>query len=148
LFLGFLWQNGLDELYPHLLKPVAFPFFRLVGVEKWLLTRVSGQFVSLIVFAALVLASPQAVRRWKRTLLSLGGGVVIIAAAHLLLSWAVYAIEAAHPDERMRGLLVEPLWVVNAALPLVLWLLFHHRTLGDFTRAESPDHPGQRKQAS
>lgn len=134
LLLGFVWQYRLADLYPHLLKPVAFPFFRLVGVEKWLLSRVSGQFISLMFFLALELASPRMFERWRRTLFNLACGVACIACGHLLLSWVVYEIEAAYPDSETRGLFVEPLWIVNTALPLVLWLLLHRRTLPDFVR--------------
>ena len=138
LLLGLAWQYWLADLYPYLLKPVAFPFFRLVGVEKWLLSRVSGQFISVMIFLALELASPRALTRLRRTSFNLVCGMVCIACGHLLLSWAVYEIEAAYPDSKTRGLLVEPLWILNTALPLGLWLLLHRHTLTDFVR--SPRH--------
>ena len=123
--LGFLWQIWLCGLYLDFLKPIAFAFLRVVGVKKLLYTRVADQFVNMLAYLSLVLASPNAIRRWRLTIVAAISGIVFLIAEHVLLTWAIYEIEQAYPEPTMRDMFVIPMWIVSAALPFILWTAFY-----------------------
>ncbi len=122
--LGFLWQTILYEYYLDFLRPIAFAFLRFVGAKKLLYSRVGDQFVNLVLYLALVMASPGLIRPWKRTLLAATAGTAVICVEHLFLSWAVYSVEVSYIDNATRELFVIPMWLISAALPFVLWMMF------------------------
>lgn len=127
--LGFLWFWKLQDLYPHILRPVAFPFFQWVGVKKWLLTWVSDHFTNVVPYLALVLATPGALKNGKRFAAAILGGLLILAIAHLLLSWLIYYYSEQYHFTRSFFRRTFPLFLINDALPLPLWLMFYPRTL-------------------
>jgi hypothetical protein len=132
LILGFLWFWKLQELYPHILSPIAVPLFQWFGVKKWLLTRVMDHFTSIVPYVALVLATPDAIRNWKKTTLSLLGGIIILAISHLFLSWAVYHYSEQYRFSKSYFRATFPIFLICDALPLLLWLTFYPRLLPEF----------------
>jgi hypothetical protein len=119
--LGYLWIE-YRIYYPAVLGPVFDPLFRAVGVDHWYMALLLNHFTSWLPFVALVLASPGCIAGWKRTLRALGGGLFLILVSHFLLSWAVFVIVDAYRMSNMYYKLVIPLFLINVALPFVLWL--------------------------
>jgi len=129
LILGFLWFWKAQDAYPHLLSPVAIPFFQWVGVQKWLLSRVIDHFTNIVPYIALVLATPDAFKNWKRTIIVLLSGLIALAATHLLLSWVVYYYSAQYRFTKAYFRATFPFFLFVDALPLPLWLLFYPKVL-------------------
>jgi len=129
LAFGFLWFRFLQDWYPHLLKPVAFPFFQWVGVRKWRLSILLDHYTNIIPFVALVFASPGFFKQWKRTILALVAGLVVMAIGHLLLSWIDYHYWAEYKTTRSFFRRAFHFYLLNDALPLGLWLIFYPRVL-------------------
>jgi hypothetical protein len=130
LILGYVWTRW-RFYYPDVFEPIYKPFFNLVGLQKWWMALLLDHFTNWVPFVALVLASPDLIRRWRRSLVVLFGGLVIILIGHMLLSWAVYELVARYTMTKMYYKLSLPLFLVNDTLPLALWLLFY------------PDLPGR-----
>ena len=127
LALGYLWFSRYQVLYPYWIDGIADPFFKLVGVKKWWLALVVEHFTNLVPYLALVLASPGLFKHWKRTLIALVGGVAILILGHLLLSWAVYHFHVKYSLSKSFYKIVVPMYIINDALPLALWLSFFPR---------------------
>jgi len=144
LLFGYIWLSGLQAKYPDLLDPIALPFFKLVGVRRWWLALVMEHFTNIVPYAALVLATPGLIERWRRALLALFGGLAIIVLAHLLLSTAVYYLEIEYRMSKAFYRFIVPMYLLNDSLPLVLWLAFYpampERLLGwkFFSRSSRP----------
>lgn len=130
LILGYLWFSGLQIEYPSLLKPLATPLFAITGVRKWWLALTVEHFTSLVPYIALVLSTPDLIKDWKRSLWALFGGVAIIVAGHLLMSVAIYHIMEQYAQIKTSYVLLVPVYLINDAFPLVLWLLFFPNCLG------------------
>ncbi|RKX24774.1 MAG: hypothetical protein DRP45_07460 [Candidatus Zixiibacteriota bacterium] len=130
LLFGYFWFAFLQVRYPVLIRPVASFFLELVGVDDWLLYIVLEHFTNLVPFASLVLASPGLVSNWKKTLTALFGGLAIIIAGHLLLSWVVFELNEAYGLSRAFYRVVVPLLLLNDTLPLLLWVAFYPRLPG------------------
>ncbi len=124
LALGYLWFSRFQVQYPYWIDGIADPFFKLVGVRRWWLALVIDHFTNLVPYLALVLASPGLIDNWKRTLVSLFVGVAILVFGHLLLSWAVYYFNEKYSLSKGFYRYMVPLYIINDALPLVLWLGF------------------------
>ena len=127
LALGYLWFSRYQVQYPYWIDGFANPFFKLVGVKKWWLALVVEHFTNLVPYLALVLASPGFFKHWKRTLIALVGGVAILILGHLLLSWAVYYFNEQYSLSKSFYKIVVPMYIINDALPLALWLSFFPR---------------------
>lgn len=125
LILGYLWYTYVQEEYPRLLEPVASAVFSLTGVRRWWLVLLMEHFTSLVPYLALVLSTMEPIKDWKRSLAALLGGVAIIIAGHLLMSIATYHIMDNFAATRTSYVLLVPVYLINDALPLVLWLLFY-----------------------
>ncbi len=125
LVLGYFWFAGLQEQYPYLMKPVAFPFFELVGVKSWRLALLMEHFTNIVPYIALILASPNLITNWKRSLIAFFGGLLIIVAVHLLLSWVVYYFSMKYSLSKTFYKILVPCYLVNDAMPLILWLAFY-----------------------
>ncbi len=130
LILGYLWFSGFQTEYPKLLKPLAAPLFALTGVRKWWLVLTVEHFTSIVPYIALVLSTPSLIKDWKRSLWALFGGAAIIVAGHLLMSVAIYHIMEQYAQMKTSYVLLVPIYLINDALPLVLWLLFFPNCLG------------------
>jgi hypothetical protein len=128
--LGYAWTLWRFS-YPDVLEPIYKPFFSLVGLKKWWMALLLDHFTNWVPFVALVLASPDLVTRWRRSLVVLFGGLAIILCGHMLLSWAVDELVARYAMTKMYYKLSLPLFFVNDSLPFILWLLFY------------PDLPGR-----
>ncbi len=124
LILGYLWYTSVQTAYPTLLEPLADPVFRLTGVRKWWLVLLMEHYTSLVPYLALVLSSAEFIREWKRSLAALVGGTAIIVMGHLLMSIATYHIMDNFAAMKTSYVLLVPVYLINDALPLVLWLLF------------------------
>ncbi len=122
--LGWIWFAGLQVRYPDLLDPVATPLFTTLGVRRWWLALVLQHFTSIVPYLALVLATPNIRSQWKRFTVALVGGTAAIVLGHLLLSVAVYYLERSYGFGTTFYRFIVPLYLLNDALPLVLWLAF------------------------
>ncbi len=149
--LGYLWFFHWQIEYPFVIGYVAKPFFDLVGVEKWYMALLLDHFTNLIPFVALVLATPGLFLRWRRSLAVLAGGLAIILCCQLLLSWAVYELISRYVMSKMYYKLSLPLFLVNDALPLALWIAFYPQMprrlfgLGLFAAEENARPVGKRR---
>jgi hypothetical protein len=124
LALGYLWFSRWQVQYPYWIGFLAEPFFRLVGVKRWWMALVLEHFTNLVPYVSLVLASPDLLKNWKRSLIALTEGVTVLILGHLLLSWGVYYVHAHHGLSQTAYKYMIPMYIVNDALPLVLWLAF------------------------
>jgi len=125
LILGYLWYIYIQRSYPTLLEPIAEPVFRLTGVRRWWLVLLLEHFTSLVPYAALILATIKPIKEWRRSLTALVGGIAIIVVGHLLMSIATYYIMENFAATRTSYVLLVPVYLINDALPLALWLLFY-----------------------
>ena len=126
---GLLWFYYVQELYPILLKPIVFPFFKWVGVKKWRLSILLDHFTNIIPYVALVCASPGFFKNWKKTIVTLIGGLLILMVGHIALSWIDYHYWAQYKTTRPFFRRIFHYYLINDALPLGLWLLFYPHLL-------------------
>ena len=126
---GLLWFYYVQELYPYLLKPVVFPFFKWVGVKKWRLSILLDHFTNIIPYVALVCASPGFFKNWKKSIMTLIGGLLILMAGHIALSWIDYHYWSKYDTTKPFFRRIFHFYLINDALPLGLWLLFYPRLL-------------------
>ncbi len=146
LVFGWLWFSRLQRAYPDLIGPIAEPFFELVGVRKWWLALVAEHFTNIVPYMALVLAAPGLIKDWKRTLVAFFGGLAILVLVHLLMSTAVYYVVASYEMSKTAYKILLPIYLVNDALPLVLWLAFFPKVFSElfsFVRFGGEEAPGK-----
>lgn len=124
LVLGYFWYFSLQLKYPDLIEPIAGPIFALFGVRTWWLSLLLEHYTSLVPYIALVFSVPDIIKRWRRAVGALLGGVAVIVLGHILMSIAVYYILELFPGTRTSFILIVPVYLINDALPLILWLLF------------------------
>ncbi len=127
LVLGYLWFSRYQVQYPYWIDGIANKFFALLGVRKWWLALVVEHFTNLVPYIALVLASPGFLKHWKRTLIALVAGIAILILGHILLSCAVYHLHVKYSLSKSFYKIIVPLYIINDAMPLVLWLSFFPR---------------------
>ena len=126
---GLLWFYYVQELYPYLLKPIVFPFFKWVGVKKWRLSILLDHFTNVIPYVALVCSSPGFFKNWKKTIIILIGGLLILMLGHIGLSWIDYHYWSKYDTTKPFFRRIFHFYLINDALPLGLWLLFYPRLL-------------------
>jgi len=119
----------VQELYPYFLKPVAVPFFQIVGVGKWRLSLLLDHFSNMVPYLALVCASPGFFKNWKRTIIAAVGGLLLLMLGHLLLSWLDFYFWSQYKMTKKFFRSTFPFLMLNDALPLGLWLLFYPELL-------------------
>ena len=136
LVFGYIWYAGLQERYPYILQPIAEPILTSLGVREWRLMLVLEHFTNIVPYLALVLASPRILAIWKKVVTALVIGTVVIVAGHIALSAAVYHLEQAYSLSKSFYRVIVPLYLINDALPLVLWLLFFPRLPGQLLGIE------------
>ena len=129
LILGYIWFSGLQRSYPFIIDPLASWFFKLVGVKKWWLSLTVEHFTNLIPYLGLILASPGFFKNWKHTLTALLGGLAVLVAVHILMSAAMYYIVGEYGMSKSAYKIIVPIYLVNDALPLILWLVFYPELL-------------------
>jgi len=129
LILGWIWFAWWQEVYPDMLRPVAVPFFRLLGVKRWFLELLMHHYTSLIPYLALVIATPGHIKNYGRGLVAFFGGSGVIILGHLLMSAVVFFIVDAYGLGKTAYRLTVPVYLINDSFPLVLWLLFYHEIL-------------------
>ena len=126
---GLLWFYFVQDAYPHILKPVVFPFFKWVGVTKWRLSILLDHFTNLIPYLALVCSTPGFFKNWKKTILALVVGLLILIIGHIALSWIDYHYYSQYGRTKPFFRRIFHFYLLNDALPLGLWLLFYPRVL-------------------
>ena len=147
LALGLLWFWVVQSAYPHFLKPIIFPFFKLVGVRKWRLSILLDHFTNIVPYVALVCATPGFFKNWKKTIFALLGGLLIIMIVHILLSWIDYHFYSQYGITRTFFRRTFHYYLLNDALPLGIWLIFYAGTLPRlfnfirFKKSEPPKIP-------
>ncbi len=129
LAFGWIWFWLVQDAYPYFLKPVAYPFFQWVGVRKWRLSLLLDHFTNVVPYVTLVCASPGFFKNWKKTLIALFGGLVILMIGHLLLSYVDYYFYSRYKMTKSFFKGMFPFLMLNDALPLGLWLLFYPKVL-------------------
>ena len=96
LILGWLWFTQCQHAYPYWIDPIATFFFKLFGVRTWHLALTAEHFTNLVPYLALLLATPGIIKHWRRSLLALFGGLVVIVLVHMFMSVAIYFIVEAY----------------------------------------------------
>lgn len=131
LILGYFWTTGWKMAYPNWIKPIAQLFFDIFGVTKWNLSLTAEHFASWIPFIGLLVATPGLLRRWKHALVALFGGVAAIVLMHIVMSIAIFYIVSAFEMSQNAYRLLLPIYLVNDAMPLILWLAFFPTVLSE-----------------
>lgn len=129
LVLGLVWFWWLREAYLSFITDPARLVLPMLGVEKLHFSAAAEHFANLIPFVALVLAAPEATRRWRYLVTSLMFGICLLMIGHLLMLTGFYFIIEKYALSRQAYRLMLPIWVLNDALPLILWLAFYPRAL-------------------
>ena len=129
--LGYFWTAGGEMAYPYWIDPIATFFFTMFGVTKWHLSLTAEHFASLIPFLGLLVATPGLIRRWKRALIALVGGVAAIVLVHIFMSIAIFFIVEAYALSKNAYRILLPIYLVNDAMPLILWLVFFPTVLSE-----------------
>jgi len=149
VLLGWLWFAGLQRAYPDLIEPIAFPLFGLMGVREWHLYLLAEHFTNLVPYIALVIATPGIIRQWRRFVLALVVGLAIIILVHIFMSVAVYHVYEAYKMSENALRVIVPIYLVNDALPLILWLGCFPKALSDlFGFIKWGKHGGEEVEAS
>lgn len=127
--LGLLWFYYFQTLYPEILKPIFMPLFQMLDVRKWRLYQLLDHFTNLVPYIALVMATPGFFKNWKRTIISLAGGLAILIIGHFVLSYLdnFYYVRYRQTKQFFRSTF--HYYVINDALPFLLWLAFYPRIL-------------------
>ncbi len=131
LLLGWLWFTRGQFAYPDLIEPMALPIFSLLGVKQWHLYLLAEHFTNLVPYIALVIATPGIVGQWKRFVFALFVGLAIIVLMHIVMSVAVYHVYEAYKMSENAFRIIVPIYLVNDALPLILWLAFFPKVLSE-----------------
>ena len=131
LLLGYLWFTVCQFAYPYWIDPIATFFFKLFGVRTWHLALTAEHFTNLVPYLALLLATPGIIKHWRRSLLALFGGLVVIVLIHIFMSVAIYFIVEAYSMSKSAYRIIVPIYLVNDAMPLILWLAFFPKVLSD-----------------
>jgi hypothetical protein len=117
--------------YPYWIDPAVTFFFNIFGVTRWYLSLTVEHFASVVPFVGLVVATPGIFTQWKRALIALVGGVVAIVLMHIAMSIAIFYIVEAYAMSKNAYRLLLPIYLVNDAMPLVLWLAFFPTVLSE-----------------
>ncbi len=131
LLLGWLWFTQCQHAYPYWIDPLATFFFKLFKVRTWHLALTAEHFTNLVPYLALLLATPGIIKHWRRSLLALFGGLVVIVLVHMFMSVAIYFIVEAYSMSKSAYRIIVPIYLVNDALPLILWLAFFPKVLSE-----------------
>lgn len=129
VILGLAWFWWLREAYPGFIAIPARSLLPLLGVQKLHFSAASEHFANMIPYVALVLAGPGALKRWRQLLLALFAGIAILVIGHLLMLTGFYFIVEEYALSKQAYRLILPIWVLNDALPLILWLTFYPGSL-------------------
>ena len=129
--LCYVWFKGLQEAYPEILSPIAIHIIAWFGAKKWLLFLLMDHFTNLIPFIALVAATPLFFVRWRKTLTVVLVGLSTMVVLHLAISIVFYHFYEAYGFSETFYKLTVPVYLINDALPFVLWILFYHGMLGE-----------------
>ncbi len=129
IVLGLVWFWWLREAYPEFVSIPARAVLPLIGVEKLHFSAAAEHFANMIPYVALVLAAPGALQRWRYLVVALVSGVAILITGHLLMLTGFYFVIEEYALSRQAYRLILPIWVLNDALPLILWLAYYPKAL-------------------
>ncbi|MFH1687318.1 MAG: hypothetical protein ABIE70_07320 [bacterium] len=121
--LGLAWFWWFKLQYPRLLQPIGNVVLPWLGAHKWQLSWTLEHMSNMVSYLALVLATPEIGRRWREVLRALYIGLPIMVLVHLLMLAAFDHIISRWGLSEITYRWAVPIWVVNDALPLILWLL-------------------------
>ena len=128
----FLWFKGV---YPQLLRPLGNWLLPLFGAQKWHLSWTLEHFANIGPYLALLIATPGFLRNRKRAALSIVGGLSALMAFHFVMLISFYHIMAKWGLSEITYRWTTPIYVINDALPLVLWLAFYPNVIGELLAA-------------
>lgn len=120
--LTWFWFNGAQVSYALLFKPVAQFTFRLLNIYKSGVKLVIEHFTNIIPFIALSVSLPDV--KIRKRLLRLLYGLLILMMVHFILIIAISRIYTSYELSPTAYKYMFPLFIINDALPLVLWFLF------------------------
>lgn len=123
--LGLLWFYFLQAQYPKLIQPVFIPLFEVLDIRKWRLYQLLDHFTNLVTYTVLILSTPGIIKNWKKSLICLFGGLLILVVGHFFLSWIDYYYYAQYKQSRTFFRSAFHFYILNDTLPLILWLLFY-----------------------
>lgn len=141
--LGYLWYARYQTMYPYWIDPFATWFFKLVGVRKWWLSLTVEHFTNLVPYVGLVLSTPGIIKGWRRSLLALIVGLVVLVIGHVLMSTGIYFVVEKHAISKAAYRYIVPIYLINDALPLVLWLAFYPRLVPEMFRLRCRERGGE-----
>lgn len=127
VILTYFWRDGLQMRYVLLFKPAAIYTFKLLGIHKSGIRLVLEHFTNLIPYIALCLSLPNA--RWRKKLIYLGYGLVVIILVHFVLIIAISKVYSVYGGSETAYIFMVPMFILNDALPLVIWFLFFYREI-------------------
>lgn len=127
--LGLIWFYYFQMLYPEILKPIFLPLFQSLGVRKWRLYQLLDHFTNLVPYIALIIATPGFFKNWKKTVISLVGGLAILIVGHFVLSYLDDYYYARYQQTKQFFRSTFHYYVINDALPFLLWLAFYPKIL-------------------
>lgn len=113
LLLTWLWNEGGRMAYGRFLKAVAPPIYDLLGFDGARVGAFRQRYVNFVPFIGLVLVTPGL--SWKRRLLGLAIGLVVLFCGHLALNLTEVG------RGRARHLPILPS-LVSDTLPFLVWL--------------------------
>ena len=118
--LFYLWMEWGQTTYQRLVGAVVVPLAKELGEEKLNLFVVKGHLMNVIPFVALILSTPGL--GWKRRLLGLTAGLLILFGWHLLFGLVLNHYQTLWGHNRKFYQLFIPAISVNSAVPVILWL--------------------------
>ena len=119
--LFYLWMEGGQTAYQKLLGAAVVPLAKALGEKELNLFVVKGHLMNLIPFMVLMLATPGL--GWKRRIIGLVTGLVILFGWHLLFSLVLNHYQTLWGHGRIFYQLFIPAISVNSAVPVILWFI-------------------------
>jgi len=129
VILGLAWFWWFKELYPKMLEPVGNVVLPLLGAQRWQLSWTLEHMANMVPYLALVFATPKLTENWRTVLRGVYIGVPVLIAFHLLMLASFDHIISAWGLSQITYRWAVPIWVVNDALPLILYLLLFGQIL-------------------
>lgn len=139
--LFYLWMEGGQTIYQKIFGAAVVPLAKALGEKTLNLFVVKGHLMNLIPFTALILATPGL--GWKRRIIGLGAGLVILFGWHLFFCLILNHYQTLWGHDRRFYRLFIPAVSVNSAVPVMLWFILAwkgvRQLLGEiFSRPKEP----------
>lgn len=127
VIMGLIWFWWLKEYYPQFLEPIGNLVLPWLGARKWQLSWTLDHMANMVPYIAMVLATPNLTTNWKIVLRGLYVGLPVLIIVHLLMLAAFDHIISSWGLSEITYRWAVPIWVVNDAMPLILYLLLFAR---------------------